>query len=61
VSYAIGGKQFVAAAIGGNYQINSPRGDEIVAFTLSDSAATIPPLDTLKVRPPLTRTGPRFY
>jgi PQQ-dependent dehydrogenase (methanol/ethanol family) len=61
VSYAIGGKQFVAAAIGGNYQINSPRGDEIVAFTLAGPSATISRLDTLKVRPPVTRTGPRFY
>lgn len=61
VSYAIKGRQYVAVAIGGNYQINSPRGDEVVAFTLSEPGVALPPLDTLKVRPPVTRTGPRFY
>ncbi len=39
VSYVAGGRQFVAVAAGGNYQINAPRGDELLAFAL-DSAST---------------------
>jgi glucose dehydrogenase len=34
VSYAVQGRQYVAVAAGGNYQINAPRGDEVLAFAL---------------------------
>jgi PQQ-dependent dehydrogenase (methanol/ethanol family) len=38
VSYAVAGRQFVAVAAGGNYQINAPRGDEVLAFALDTAA-----------------------
>ena len=34
VSYAVQGRQYVAVAAGGNFQINAPRGDEVLAFAL---------------------------
>jgi glucose dehydrogenase len=34
VSYAVGGRQFVAVPAGGNFQINAPRSDELLAFAL---------------------------
>ncbi len=34
ISYAIDGHQYVAVAAGGNFQINAPRGDEVLAFAL---------------------------
>ncbi|HEY2065044.1 MAG TPA: PQQ-binding-like beta-propeller repeat protein [Gemmatimonadaceae bacterium] len=39
ISYAVNGKQYVAVAAGGNYQINSPRSDEVLAFTLNGAGA----------------------
>jgi PQQ-dependent dehydrogenase (methanol/ethanol family) len=33
-SYAVGGKQFVVVAAGGNVQVDSKRGNSIIAFTL---------------------------
>ena len=39
ISYAVKGRQFVAVAAGGNYQINAPRGDEVLAFALDSSAS----------------------
>ncbi len=38
ISYSVGGRQFVAVAAGGNYQINAPRGDELLAFALDSGA-----------------------
>jgi alcohol dehydrogenase (cytochrome c) len=38
VSYAVQGRQYVAVAAGGNYQINAPRGDEVLAFALDTGA-----------------------
>ena len=32
--YAVQGRQYVAVAAGGNFQINAPRGDEVLAFAL---------------------------
>jgi PQQ-dependent dehydrogenase (methanol/ethanol family) len=61
VSYAIGGRQYVAVAIGGNYQINSPRGDEVVAFTLAEPGAALLPADSTKLHAPVTAVQPRFY
>jgi alcohol dehydrogenase (cytochrome c) len=34
ITYAVGGRQFVAVAAGGNYQINAPRSDDLLAFAL---------------------------
>jgi len=34
ISYAIDGQQYVAVAAGGNYQINAPRSDELLVFSL---------------------------
>jgi alcohol dehydrogenase (cytochrome c) len=39
ITYAIDGRQYVAVAAGGNYQINAPRGDQVLAFTLTTTAA----------------------
>ena len=38
VSYAVNGQQYVAVAAGGNYQINSPRSDELLVFALNGGA-----------------------
>jgi alcohol dehydrogenase (cytochrome c) len=38
-TYAVGGRQYVAVAAGGNFQINSPRSDELLVFALQDSTA----------------------
>jgi glucose dehydrogenase len=46
ISYAVGGRQYVAVAAGGNYQINAPRGDEVLAFALDTAAAPRPPAGT---------------
>jgi len=35
ISYAVNGRQFVAVPAGGNFQINAPRSDELLAFSLS--------------------------
>jgi PQQ-dependent dehydrogenase (methanol/ethanol family) len=35
-SYTIGGKQYIVVAAGGNVQLNFKRGNNIIAFTLSD-------------------------
>jgi PQQ-dependent dehydrogenase (methanol/ethanol family) len=42
ISYAAKGRQYVAVAAGGNYQINAPRGDEVLAFVL-DTTGQAPP------------------
>ncbi len=34
VTYAVGGRQYVAVPAGGNFQINAPRSDELLAFAL---------------------------
>ncbi|HEY9507364.1 MAG TPA: PQQ-dependent dehydrogenase, methanol/ethanol family [Gemmatimonadales bacterium] len=34
VSYAVNGRQFVAVAAGGNYQLNTPRNDDLLVFAL---------------------------
>jgi alcohol dehydrogenase (cytochrome c) len=33
-SYMVGGKQYVVVGAGGNVQIDSKRGDSIIAFTV---------------------------
>lgn len=35
VSYAVDGQQYIAVAAGGNYQINAPRSDELLVFSLA--------------------------
>jgi glucose dehydrogenase len=42
ISYSVNGKQYVAVAAGGNYQINSPRSDEVLVFTLGGASAASP-------------------
>jgi quinohemoprotein ethanol dehydrogenase len=45
ISYAVNGGQFVAVPAGGNFQINAPRSDELLAFALpgtSEGAAAEP-------------------
>jgi alcohol dehydrogenase (cytochrome c) len=45
VSYAVAGRQYVAVPAGGNFQINAPRSDELLAFALpgtSERAAAEP-------------------
>ena len=42
ISYAVNGRQYVAVAAGGNYQINAPRGDEVLAFALDSVAEPAP-------------------
>jgi alcohol dehydrogenase (cytochrome c) len=39
ISYALDGTQYIAVAAGGNYQINSPRGDEVLVFRLGGTGA----------------------
>jgi alcohol dehydrogenase (cytochrome c) len=39
ITYVVNGQQFVAVAAGGNYQINAPRGDQVLAFALATAAA----------------------
>jgi glucose dehydrogenase len=39
VTYVLNGTQYIAVAAGGNYQINSPRGDEVLAFKLGGAGA----------------------
>jgi alcohol dehydrogenase (cytochrome c) len=41
ISYAIDGQQYVAVAAGGNYQINSPRGDQLLAFSLTTAESHV--------------------
>ena len=38
ITYAVDGQQYVAVAAGGNYQINAPRGDQVLAFALAVGA-----------------------
>jgi alcohol dehydrogenase (cytochrome c) len=38
ITYAVNGRQYVAVAAGGNYQINAPRADEVLAFSLEGGA-----------------------
>lgn len=48
ITYSIDGHQYVAVAAGGNFQINAPRGDEVLVFslprTLGGAAAAAPPV-----------------
>ena len=51
MTYAIDGMQYVAVAAGGNLLANTPRGDEVVVFTLDargrTNSPTITTADTL--------------
>jgi PQQ-dependent dehydrogenase (methanol/ethanol family) len=42
ITYAVDGQQYVAVAAGGNYQINAPRGDQVLAFALAVGAQRPP-------------------
>jgi PQQ-dependent dehydrogenase (methanol/ethanol family) len=60
VSYAVDGKQYVAVAAGGNYQLNAPRSDELLVFAVGGGATGSRPTsgDTPRGRDS-TRTGGR--
>jgi alcohol dehydrogenase (cytochrome c) len=38
ITYAANGKQYVAVAAGGNFQINAPRSDDFLVFALPAGA-----------------------
>lgn len=57
VSYSVDGRQYIAVAAGGNFQINAPRGDELLVFALPGKAPTAPPVPP--VPPMQTPAGPR--
>ena len=40
ISYMVDGRQYVAVAAGGNFQINAPRGDEVLVFALPRAGTT---------------------
>jgi glucose dehydrogenase len=42
VSYMVDGVQYVAVAAGGNFQINAPRGDELLVFALGQPQPPAP-------------------
>jgi alcohol dehydrogenase (cytochrome c) len=46
VTYSINGTQYITVAAGGNYQINSPRGDEVLTFRLRNAGSTGSAADT---------------
>jgi PQQ-dependent dehydrogenase (methanol/ethanol family) len=43
VSYAEGGRQYIAVASGGNFQTNAPRGDDVWVFALPSPGDSTPP------------------
>lgn len=59
VTYQIDGVQYVAIAAGGHYQLNTPRGDAVIAFTLHGKRPARP-LATYK-EPRYQRSGPAVY
>jgi glucose dehydrogenase len=40
MTYAVNGIQYVAIAAGGNFQLNTPRGDDVLVFALRESLGT---------------------
>jgi len=58
VSYMVDGVQYVAVAAGGNFQINAPRGDEIVVFALGPRAAPPPTTRPMPARGPSVPPAP---
>ena len=36
ISYSVNGRQFVAVAAGGNYQLGTPRNDDLLVFALPE-------------------------
>jgi Glucose dehydrogenase len=58
ISYAIDGQQYIAVAAGGNYQINAPRGDELLTFSLGGTGgARSTSADTTHRGAATSRTG----
>jgi alcohol dehydrogenase (cytochrome c) len=56
VTYSVDGIQYIAVAAGGNYHLDTPRGNTLIAFRLFNQHATAP-LHTLDA-PQYTRGGP---
>src|SRR5690606_26072700 len=42
ITYAVDGVQYVAVAAGGNYQLGTPRGDDVFAFVLGQAPRPAP-------------------
>lgn len=42
ITYAVDGVQYVAVAAGGNYQLGTPKGDDVFAFVLGDARRPAP-------------------
>lgn len=42
ITYMAGGVQYVAVAAGGNYQLDTPRGDDLIAFALPERRSAHP-------------------
>lgn len=59
VTYEISGKQYLVVASGGHYQLDTPRGDALIAFTLYDDER--PTIPTQYPEPRYHRTGPARY
>lgn len=59
VSYQIDGVQYVAVAAGGHYQLDTPRGNTIIAFTLNDRRPRLPLASYTEPR--YQRTGPAVF
>jgi glucose dehydrogenase len=55
MSYMIDGVQYVAVAAGGNLQINSPRGDELLVFSLAAGPNPVYPSPGSASNSPLNR------
>ncbi len=48
ITYEEGGRQYVAVAAGGNFQINAPRGDEVLVFTLGQGGGAAPSTSAMR-------------
>jgi len=59
VTYAVNGVQYVVVASGGHYQLDTPRGDAVIAFALFDKRPTT--VFTRYPEPSYTRYGPVRY
>jgi len=46
ISYTVDGRQYVAVAAGGNFQINAPRSDELLVFSLDGTGGAAAASDT---------------
>src|SRR5690606_29920457 len=45
ITYMVGGTQYIAVPAGGNYQLDTPRGDDLIVFALRQRHSQTPPQD----------------